>query len=432
MVGAPISVGDQPEGVAITPDGLHALVAQKGGDVSIVDTATRAVVATVTDAAGPSRIAVGPRGGRAFVTDSSLNTVTAFNPDNGAVVDAPMVGAQPSAIAIEPSGGHAYVVAGDGTLTPITTSTDAPGGQVTGFNAAAGIAIEPSGTAGYVTNSGSGFDQVTGFNTASNGLFGPFPVGATPAGIAIVPDQGPTASLFVSPRQTFVKHNVTFNAAASRDPDGKIADYAWDFGDGSRVVKGSKSLRRHSYRRPGTYQVTLTVTDDEGCSTDFVLHRADRLLQRLGRRLDNRDDRHRRQPRPGPAASAAAGDSASAAMSTSSRSARESRAVRAPPAAVLTVTKLRHRRRVVRVVRHFGRLVPAGSALSPGAWKRLALRVPPGTRRAAARALRSGGRAVARLTVTAFDSTGLKTVHRRTVRLFGPHPNRHPHPNGHR
>jgi YVTN family beta-propeller protein len=426
--GLPISLpsGAQPEGIAIAPDGLHALVAQKGGDVSIVDTASRAIVATAADpsSSAPARIAVGPRGGRAFVTDSGSNTVTAFNPDNGALAGSPIpIGTNPSpipaGIAIAPNGGFAYATgSGDGTLTPIATSNNAAGTPIASFSAPLGVAIAPDGKLGYVTNSGS--DLVSGFNTATNGLFGPLPAGATPSGIAIVPDQGPTASLFVTPAVRMVNRNVTFDAGASRDPDGTIANFAWSFGDG-KTAKGRSSTRRHKYRRPGTYSVTLTATDDEGCSTDLVFTGQTAscngsAVATLTRTIVVFDDRAPVLRLLGPGR-----QRLGRRVSVSALCPVESCRAHAG-GDVVTVLKLRHGRRVMRVVRRLDRLVPTGTRLPAGIGRVLDLRLPPRTRRAAARALRSGGSATARLTVTAVDATGLKTTRRRTIRLFGPKP----------
>ena len=55
---------------------------------------------------------------------------------------------------------------------------------------------------------------------------------------------------------------VKFSAAAT-DPDGREGEitYLWDFGDGAKA--GGPSIS-HTYRSPGTYTATLTVTDPGG------------------------------------------------------------------------------------------------------------------------------------------------------------------------
>ncbi|MEP2533298.1 PKD domain-containing protein [Shimia sp.] len=63
------------------------------------------------------------------------------------------------------------------------------------------------------------------------------------------------------PDQFVTASDVQFDGAASRDIDGKIAQYLWEFGDG-RTGQGSNPV--HSYLRPGEYQVALTVKDDSG------------------------------------------------------------------------------------------------------------------------------------------------------------------------
>lgn len=54
--------------------------------------------------------------------------------------------------------------------------------------------------------------------------------------------------------------SIDFDATASRDPDGSITAYAWDFGDGTTAITPTAS---HSYAAVGVYTVTLTVTDDQ-------------------------------------------------------------------------------------------------------------------------------------------------------------------------
>ncbi|UEM25191.1 PKD domain-containing protein (plasmid) [Skermanella mucosa] len=73
---------------------------------------------------------------------------------------------------------------------------------------------------------------------------------------APIADAGPDQT--VSPGQT-----VTFSARGSLDPDGDIAGYQWEFGDGSGAG-GPQAT--HRFAEPGTYRVRLTVRDDTGQS----------------------------------------------------------------------------------------------------------------------------------------------------------------------
>ncbi|MGV8909667.1 MAG: PKD domain-containing protein [Propionicimonas sp.] len=54
---------------------------------------------------------------------------------------------------------------------------------------------------------------------------------------------------------------ASVDGAGSSDPDGTIASYAWNWGDGQNDT-GSKAS--HTYAADGTYTITLTVTDNGG------------------------------------------------------------------------------------------------------------------------------------------------------------------------
>ncbi|MBE1283827.1 MAG: PKD domain-containing protein [Rhodobacteraceae bacterium] len=54
---------------------------------------------------------------------------------------------------------------------------------------------------------------------------------------------------------------VQFDGAGSTDSDGKVTEWLWTFGDGA---SGQGPNPRHTYARPGVYEVTLRVRDDSG------------------------------------------------------------------------------------------------------------------------------------------------------------------------
>jgi len=70
----------------------------------------------------------------------------------------------------------------------------------------------------------------------------------------------PVANIVV-PDNLFANQTITFDASTSFDPDGIIVSYLWDFGDGTTGA-GAKPV--HEYIRPGTYLVTLVITDNSG------------------------------------------------------------------------------------------------------------------------------------------------------------------------
>jgi len=66
------------------------------------------------------------------------------------------------------------------------------------------------------------------------------------------------------PYEGNVEIPVRFNSSGTRDPDGTIIGYRWDFGDGSEYNYGENP--RHTYSEIGNYHVTLQVTDTDGAS----------------------------------------------------------------------------------------------------------------------------------------------------------------------
>jgi PKD repeat protein len=76
-------------------------------------------------------------------------------------------------------------------------------------------------------------------------------------------NQPPVAAFTSSTSQL----TASVDASTSSDPDGTIVSYAWDFGDSAT---GTGRTAAHSYASGGSYQVTLTVTDNVGAVSTAV------------------------------------------------------------------------------------------------------------------------------------------------------------------
>ena len=73
----------------------------------------------------------------------------------------------------------------------------------------------------------------------------------------------PTAGLTVNPAKPVALARANFSGSPSTDVGSTLVSYAWNFGD-----RGTASglTASHTYGRPGTYHVTLTVRDATGVS----------------------------------------------------------------------------------------------------------------------------------------------------------------------
>jgi YVTN family beta-propeller protein len=282
-----INVGGGPWGIAFTPNGRSAYVANRAsGTVSVIDTATQTVTtppmlhATELPNA-PCALAVTPDGakivviggctgvanGGVGVIDTATNTVKTIAGDTDAYEAVAMSPAGTKAYVYDRTTGQVQVVdprAGTPSLTPLTTA---------GLGGIEGLALSPDGKSLFATASLS--NSVSIIDTAT-GAVSPNPISpldpppdppAKPWADAVTPDQAPHASFSVTPARE--GNASSFDATSTTTSDGGPATYAWDFGDGASATTATPSTS-HVYSQPGTYTATLTVTDDQGCSTAFV------------------------------------------------------------------------------------------------------------------------------------------------------------------
>jgi serine/threonine-protein kinase len=157
MVTATIRVGDHPDGVAVSPDGLHAYIANDRSDtVSVIDTGGGAVTATIRVGARPGSVAVSPDGRRAYVTNNVSNTVSVIDTGGGAVTATIPVGARPVGVAVSPDGRHTYITnAASGAVSAIDTGGGAVTATIRVGAIPRGVAVSPDGRHAYITNAAS-------------------------------------------------------------------------------------------------------------------------------------------------------------------------------------------------------------------------------------------------------------------------------------
>ena len=75
---------------------------------------------------------------------------------------------------------------------------------------------------------------------------------------------GPTAKLSVSPTSGAAPVQVTADASASTEPQGKTLTYGFDWGDGTSTGTQAAATASHTYNTAGTYTVKSTVTSPAG------------------------------------------------------------------------------------------------------------------------------------------------------------------------
>jgi len=266
-----ITVGSYPNGVAIHPSGATVYVANTGSDtVSMIDVASDKVIGDLTFPSGsvPNNLAFTPDGSILYLSCFGSNSIFAISTWNNQFIAEIPVGDNPQWIAVTPDGAKAYVAnTGIASLSVISTQKNEVVNTITFPDASyipVNIAIASDGSTSFVTLSGQ--TQVAVIDLAVDEISDYIPVSHLPYGIAITPDQAPTAYFEVVFNKD--KH-VKFDASSSCSPTGTITLYQWDFGDGKRL-ETSSPIVTHRYKCPGCHRVTLTVVNSAGTSTEKV------------------------------------------------------------------------------------------------------------------------------------------------------------------
>jgi PKD repeat protein len=143
-----------------------------------------------------------------------------------------------------------------------TTSSDPQGQALTyrfDWGDGSSAATQPGATATH-TFASAGSYTVTVTVTNRSGLTDT----ATQQVTVDAPPAAPSAKLSVTPGSGTAPVQVTADAAASSDPQQKPLTYVFSWGDGSVTEAQPTADATHTYSTAGSYQVTVTVTNQAG------------------------------------------------------------------------------------------------------------------------------------------------------------------------
>ncbi|WP_439591355.1 PKD domain-containing protein [Microbacterium sp.] len=158
---------------------------------------------------------------------------------------------------------------------PVAAFTSSSTGLIANFNGTG--STDPDGTiASYAWTFGDGATSTVASPSRTYAAAGDYVVTLT-----VTDDQGATNSISKAitvtapvnqaPVAAFTSTTsgltASFVGTGSSDPDGTIASYAWTFGDGATASTASPS---RTYAAGGTYDVTLTVTDNQGATNSIT------------------------------------------------------------------------------------------------------------------------------------------------------------------
>jgi len=183
-ISATVPVGNSPYGVVVNPSGTRVYVANLDTNfVSVIDATTNTVIATVTVGTGPFGVAVNRSGKKVYAANKYSDNVSVIDTDTNTVITTIPVGKAPHGIALNPAGTRAYVAnRDDNSVSVIDTSTDTVTDTIPVGNTLQGIGTNREGTRVYVVNFGSNTVSVIDATTKTV-VPGDIPVGTKPVAL---------------------------------------------------------------------------------------------------------------------------------------------------------------------------------------------------------------------------------------------------------
>jgi YVTN family beta-propeller protein len=184
---ATVPVGNGPSGVAVNSSGTRVYVANTNSNtISVINTATNTVIATIGPVSGPIGVAVNTAGTRLYVANNLSNTVSVIDTSTNAIITSIVVGSAPYDIVVNSANTRTYVSNNiSGTVSVIDNTINAVIATVLVGDAPEGLDVNSSGTRVYVANTNS--NTISVINTSTNLVMTNTAVGTNPKTVIVNP-----------------------------------------------------------------------------------------------------------------------------------------------------------------------------------------------------------------------------------------------------
>jgi YVTN family beta-propeller protein len=187
---AQIPVGEEPEGVDLSPDGRQAwITSEERSTVTVIDTTTLKPLKTIPVGERPRNTAFSPDGRKAYIGGEFDRTVKVVDVKTLAVTNTVALsdpGAKPMGLAVSPDGRRLYVSTGrGGQVVALDANSLSVQGAVKVGARPWGIALSPDGRWLYTANGPS--NDVSVIDTSTMTVAATLPAGHSPWGVAIAP-----------------------------------------------------------------------------------------------------------------------------------------------------------------------------------------------------------------------------------------------------
>lgn len=274
-VGATLQVEKSPAFVAVSPDGKHVYTANRDAQVvTVLDTATNQVIATIPITAGPPQfLTFAPDGHRLYVTlfndERTIHAIAVLDTGSNTVVATIPQSARPYLPAVSPDGKRLYVPNHDiASVSVIDTATNAVITEVQVAPNPHGVAFSADGSRAYTANHES--NVVSVIDTATLAVTRTIPVGISPHSVAVNPRRPLVANVNFNSNSVSAIDTTTQRVVATIPVETNPQDIAWA-PDGRFAYVVNQGSNTVSVIDAATNKVTTTLPTGTGPTSIAVL-----------------------------------------------------------------------------------------------------------------------------------------------------------------